>query len=130
MKLREFFLSVKEQLEEYNEHLKDKLNKANIKLEEHQNDDERTDKIFEMMVAIDIKTNNFLEEMEGYSKELELIQRAVKDDSFEIPGIIVKPTREELEKYINSRKSGSTSSRKSTIDLSGWASKHHPAYRK
>lgn len=130
IKIREYFLSVKEQLEEYNEHLKEKLKKANIKIDEHENSDERFNKILEMIVGIDVKTNKYLDELETYSKEIELIQRAVKDDSFELPSIILKPSRDEIEKYITKTIPNGISKNRSTIDLSKWASKHHPAYKK
>ena len=130
IRLREYFLSVKEQLEEYNEHLKEKLKKANIVLNEYESEDDRFNRILEMIVAIDVKTNKYLEELEAYSDEIQIIQRAVKDDSFELPSIIIKPNRDEIEKYITKKIPNGISKNKSTIDLSEWASKNHPAYKK
>jgi len=129
IKLREYFLSVKEQLEEYNEHLKEKLNKANEDLNEQVSTDDRFSKILEMIVGIDVKTNKYLDELEAYSEEFQTIQRAIKDDSFELPSIILKPNREEIEKYKAKISLKMVPKNKSTIDMSKWAPKNHEYYK-
>ncbi len=96
-KLKEQFLSAKSILEEYTI----LVEKKSKRLQNQISDDEsqRMNILKHLLENLNEKNDVFIEQLDIFRDEMELIKEAIKNDSFPVPSLLITPNEAELEKF-------------------------------